>query len=82
MNKDQPPENLYELQVHPLNTMFAMIVSSNFFGLDIAVIQSYKHFIQAVSIAFLARNLFTIIRTGEKHKYRFSSSFSDELILF
>jgi prepilin signal peptidase PulO-like enzyme (type II secretory pathway) len=75
MNEGHPPEDLYELEVHPLNTMFAMIVSSNFFGLDINVIGSYKHFIQAISIAFLARILFTMIRTGEKHKYRFSSSF-------
>jgi hypothetical protein len=65
MNRANPPEYLFDLDTHPLNILFAMIVSDQFIGLDISVLESYEHFIQTVSIAFIARVIFSIIRTGK-----------------
>jgi hypothetical protein len=58
-------DTLYDLQVHPLNIIFAIIISNNFIGLDIRVFDSYDHFMAGVTIPFLARVLFTIIRSGQ-----------------
>jgi hypothetical protein len=77
MNTDNPAEYLYDLEVHPLNTLFAIIVSDSFFGLDLQVFDSYTHFIQAVSLSFMARVLCTMIRTGNHtNKYIFVVYFS------
>jgi hypothetical protein len=65
MNRANPPEYLFDLDTHPLNILFAMIVSDQFIGLDISVLDSYEHFLQSVSIAFIARVIFSIIRTGK-----------------
>jgi hypothetical protein len=46
-------ETLLALMTHPLNTLFAMIISPNYVGLDLRVLKSIEHFLQSVSIGFL-----------------------------
>jgi hypothetical protein len=65
INKGHPAKNLTDLQQHPLNLLFSMICSDEYIGLDITVFRDYDHFIQQVSVAFMARILFSIIRTGK-----------------
>jgi hypothetical protein len=65
INKGHPASNLRDLQDHPLNLLFSMICSDEYIGLDITVFRDYDHFIGQVSVAFMARILYSIIHTGK-----------------
>jgi hypothetical protein len=54
-----------ELGRHPLTVMFSFIMSPNFIGLDIGVIETVAAFEQNISIAFMAKILYVMIRTGK-----------------
>jgi hypothetical protein len=54
-----------ELGRHPLFIMFSFIMSHNFIGLDISVIETVEAFEQCISIAFMAKILYVMIRTGK-----------------
>jgi hypothetical protein len=53
-----------ELQRHPLTIMFSFIMSQNFIGLDVSAINTVKAFKNCISIAFMAKIFFVMIRTG------------------
>jgi hypothetical protein len=62
-------KHLCELQSHPLNIIFSLICSEEGLGLDIRMILDYDHFVGIVSVSFLARILFSVIRTGILRQY-------------
>jgi hypothetical protein len=54
-----------DLMRHPLAIMFSFIMSPNFIGLDIGLFQTVEAFKHCISIEFMAKVLYVMLRTGK-----------------